>query len=276
MEPEPYPHLPPSSDELVVDDGEPMETARHSQQMMILIQSLEDAWRGRDDFYVGGNMFLYFSETQARRNDFRGPDVFVVLNTTRRERKAWVVWEEDGKTPDVIIELLFDRTEKVDRGEKMRIYAARLKVGEYFLFDPFSGLLEGYELDVLHGAYVPKKPTAQGRLRCEQMGLYRPPHDHGRAWVVYAVQSGALEIGTYAGVADGDGHRLVRRDTSLLRPGEARAYLPGDIHDTHCVTEDALVLRFTERDLRHEDQVERMVTRFVDQDGEWFAPHRPA
>jgi hypothetical protein len=110
----------------------------------------------------------------------------------------------------------------------------------------------------------------------EQMGLYRPPHDHGRAWVVYAVQSGALEIGTYASVADADGHRLVRRDTSLLRPGEARAYLPGDIHDTHCGTEDALVLRFTERDLRHEDQVERMVTRFVEQGGEWFAPHRPA
>jgi hypothetical protein len=110
----------------------------------------------------------------------------------------------------------------------------------------------------------------------EQLGLYRPPHDHGRAWVVYAVQSGALEIGTYARVADADGDRLVRRDTGLLRPGEARAYLPGDIHDTQCVTDDALVLRFTERDLRHEDQVERMVTRFVERDGSWFAPRRAA
>ena len=110
----------------------------------------------------------------------------------------------------------------------------------------------------------------------EQMGLYRSPHDHGRAWVVYAVQSGALEIGTYATVSDAEGQRLVRRDTSLLRPGDARAYLPGDIHDTHCVTQDALVLRFTERDLRHEDQVERRLTRFVDRDGEWFAPELSA
>lgn len=106
----------------------------------------------------------------------------------------------------------------------------------------------------------------------ERMGLYRPPHDHGRAWVVYAVQSGALEIGTYAKVADPDGQRLVRRDTTILRPGEARAYLPGDIHDTHCVTESALVFRFTERDLRHEDQVEGRVTRFVERDGAWLAP----
>lgn len=107
----------------------------------------------------------------------------------------------------------------------------------------------------------------------EQGGLYRPPHDHGRAWVVYAVQSGELEVGTYAKVADpGGGERLVRRETIVLRPGEARAYLPGDIHDTRCLTESALVFRFTERDLRREDQVERRVTRFVDRDGEWFAP----
>lgn len=103
----------------------------------------------------------------------------------------------------------------------------------------------------------------------EPMGLYRPPHDHGRAWVVYAVQSGALEIGTYARVDDSAGQRLVRRDINILRPGEARAYLPGDIHDTHCLTDSALVFRFTERDLRHEDQVERMVTRYVERGGAW-------
>lgn len=106
----------------------------------------------------------------------------------------------------------------------------------------------------------------------EQKGLYRPPHDHGRAWVVYAVQSGALEIGTYAKVEDQAAGRLVRRDTNILRPGEAKAYLPGDIHDTQCLTDSALVFRFTERDLRHEDQVERMVTRFVERDGAWVAP----
>lgn len=106
----------------------------------------------------------------------------------------------------------------------------------------------------------------------EQEGLYRPPHDHGRAWVVYAVQSGELEVGTYGRVKDEADERLVRRDSTVLRPGEARAYLPGDVHDTRCRTERALVLRFTERDLRHEDQVERKVTRFVERDGHWRAP----
>jgi Uma2 family endonuclease len=148
-----------------------MESARHYEQMVMLIGSLRNGFRDRDDLYVAGDMFLYFSETQSRRNDFRGPDVFVVLGTTQRERRAWVVWEEDGRTPDVIIELLSDTTEKIDRGDKMRIYARTLHVAEYFLFDPFSGVLEGYELDAVHGKYVPKAPDALGRVSCEQLGL---------------------------------------------------------------------------------------------------------
>ena len=107
----------------------------------------------------------------------------------------------------------------------------------------------------------------------ENEGLYRPPHDHGRAWVVYGVQSGELEIRTYANVQSPSGEpRLVLRDSSLLRPGEARAYLPGDIHDTRCVTASALLFRFTERDLRREDQVERKLTRFVERGGYWTVP----
>jgi len=103
----------------------------------------------------------------------------------------------------------------------------------------------------------------------ENQGLYRPPHDHGRAWVVYGVQSGALEVRTWEKVP---GPRLALRDTHVLAAGEARAYLPGEIHDTRCLTETALLFRFTERDLRREDQVERKLTRFVEQDGHWTVP----
>lgn len=107
----------------------------------------------------------------------------------------------------------------------------------------------------------------------ENGGLYRPPHDHGRAWVVYGVQSGALEIRTYARVEGPSGEtRLVLRGADIVEAGEARAYLPGDIHDTRCVTDTALIYRFTERDLRHEDQVERKLTRFVERDGRWTVP----
>lgn len=103
----------------------------------------------------------------------------------------------------------------------------------------------------------------------EPAGLYRPPHDHGRGWVVYAVQDGAIEMGSYARVEDPDGAvRLVQRDSTLVRAGQAMVYLPGDIHDTRCV-ESALLFRFTERDLRVEDRQEGRVTRYHQRNGVW-------
>ena len=54
----------------------------------------------------------------------------------------------------------------------------------------------------------------------ESAGLYRPPHDHGRAWVIYAVQQGEIEMGTYARIEKPDGSaKLVKRNSTPVRPG---------------------------------------------------------
>jgi hypothetical protein len=104
----------------------------------------------------------------------------------------------------------------------------------------------------------------------EQAGLYRPPHDHGRAWVIYAIQQGEIEMGSYARIETPDGHvTLVKRDSTLVRPGQVRVYLPGDIHDTQCISGPALLFRFTERDLKKEDKEDHRVTRYVERDGVW-------
>lgn len=60
-------------------------------------------------------------------------------------------------------------------------------------------LLEGPATRELH------REAANGFMllaHTEEKGLYRPPHDHGRAWVVYGVQSGELDVGTYVQVQD--------------------------------------------------------------------------
>lgn len=104
----------------------------------------------------------------------------------------------------------------------------------------------------------------------EQAGLYRPPHDHGRGWVIYAIQQGEIEMRTYARVEDPDGSvRLVKRGSTVVRPGQAQVYLPGDIHDTRCISGPTLLFRFTERDLKKEDKDEHRVTRYIERDGVW-------
>ena len=105
----------------------------------------------------------------------------------------------------------------------------------------------------------------------ETIGLYRPPHDHGRSWVIYVVQSGEIEMSSYVRTLDQEGRvQLVKRDSTLVQSGQAMVYLPGDIHDTCCVSETALLFRFTERDLKKEDKEEGKVTRFVERDGIWI------
>lgn len=105
----------------------------------------------------------------------------------------------------------------------------------------------------------------------ETEGLYRPPHDHGRSWVMYAVVEGTVAMGTYACLSSPNGQpNLVKRDSTLMSAGQVQVYLPGDIHDTICLTGPALLLRFTERDLRIEKE-ERRVTRYVDRGGAWSA-----
>lgn len=165
------PNPPPGEDDLPCDDGEPMETELHRKQMHLLTESLELAWHDRNDVYVSGNMAIYFSERQIKNNDFRGPDVFVVLNTARRVRKSWVVWQEGGRTPDVVIELLSPTTEPIDRGEKMEVYAKLLHVDHYYLFDPLTLAFEGYSLDLAKREYVRMDPLADGDLLCPRLGL---------------------------------------------------------------------------------------------------------
>ncbi|MFO0662955.1 MAG: hypothetical protein U0174_03335 [Polyangiaceae bacterium] len=99
----------------------------------------------------------------------------------------------------------------------------------------------------------------------ESAGLYRPPHDHGMGWVIYAVQRGETEMRTYARVHDEEGRvRLVKRDATILRAGDVGVYLPGDIHDTRCLSSSLLLYRFTSRDLKQE-----RVTRYAQRNGIW-------
>lgn len=160
----------PAQDSLPSDDGIPMETQRHKMQMDLLVDSLYSWVTKREGGgYVGGNMFVYFSPNQVRNQDYRGPDVFVVLDVPVRERKSWVVWEE-GKGPDMVIELLSESTTEQDKTTKKLIYQNQLRVPEYVWYNPFdSEEFAGFELQ--NGIYTPLPLDEQKRLVSQRLGL---------------------------------------------------------------------------------------------------------
>jgi Uma2 family endonuclease len=155
-------------------DEPPLETELHLRQIILLLQCLEWVWRDRNDFYAVGNLTIYYSPRQLKSEYFRGPDFFVVLGTERKTRKSWVVWEEDGKYPNVILEILSDSTAKTDKGLKKTIYQDTFRTPDYFWFDPYTQEFAGFHL--VDGQYEPLQPNPQGFLWSQQLGLYLGVH----------------------------------------------------------------------------------------------------
>lgn len=138
--------------------------------MTLLIQCLEWLWQNRKDFYASGNLTIYYSPRQRKSENFWGPDFFVVLETERKPPKSWVVWEEEGKYPNVIIEIISDSTGDTDKGLKKQIYQDIFRTPDYFWFDPETLEFSGFHL--LDGEYQPLEQNPQGWLWSQQLGLY--------------------------------------------------------------------------------------------------------
>lgn len=170
------------------DDGEPMENERERIQINLTLDLVDHAWHDRDDFYAGGNMFVYFSTEQARtvtaeindptlpRKTFRGPDVFIVCNVDGSyRRQKWVVWDEDGHYPDVIFEFLSPSTRQRDLGEKKTLYEQTFHTREYFCYEYIdlsaTPRIYGWRLDA-QGHYQPLAPNERGWLWSEELQLW--------------------------------------------------------------------------------------------------------
>ncbi len=187
--------LPPTQYDLPCSDGNKMETFRHKLQMDLLIETLQPWLRARSDGFVGGDMFVYYSLEQVKNKDFKGPDFYAVIGVPKGERLSWVCWEE-GKSPDVVIELLSPSTAKYDKTKKKDIYQNAMKVGEYYWYDPFdSNDLKGFQIQ--NGRYQELQPNAQGNLPSYSLGLQLVRwdgeyYDVAATWLRWAYPDGTL------------------------------------------------------------------------------------
>ncbi len=166
---------------LELDSDEPeLESDLHREQIDLLIRLLKYFWRDRSDIYVSGNLTVYYNDQQLKSRDFRGPDVFVVLDAEKRDRKSWVIWNEGGKYPNLVIELLSSSTARVDRGKKKQLYQDIWRLPNYFWFDPESQEFAGFKL--VDSKYEAIAPNNRGHLWSEQLELYLGIHHNQLRW----------------------------------------------------------------------------------------------
>ena len=159
------------SNELWSDEPQ-LETPLHLEQIIILLTCLKCWWQERSDFFASGNISIYYEKQQikGKPHKFRGPDFFVVLNTEPKERKSWVVWQEDNRFPNLIIEILSDKTAKTDRTTKKTLYQDTFKTPEYFWFHPETLEFAGFRL--VEGSYQPIAVNHQGWRWSEELDLF--------------------------------------------------------------------------------------------------------
>ncbi len=164
--------------ELLEEDGEPLESEWHALQIPLLIELVRQHLGDPHHYYCAGNMFIYYSKEQAdavreNRAAFKGPDFFVVRDVDGTQlRKYWVTWQEGGRYPDLVIELVSPKTVRKDKEENLRFYATVLRVPEYFWYDPDRNELRGFRLDVQRLEYVPIEPNEQGWLWSNVLEAY--------------------------------------------------------------------------------------------------------
>jgi Uma2 family endonuclease len=178
----------PRLNDYPTSDGKPMaETDWHRILMAALIEMLEAFFAARRRVYVSGNLLLYYEQGNRRRHV--SPDVFVVRGVEKRLRENYLLWEE-GRAPQVVIELTSSGTRREGQRTKRRLYQDTLKVREYFLFDPNADYLnpplQGYRLR--QGVYQPIQPR-HGRLPSQELGLYL--ERDGRTLRLWNPQTGA-------------------------------------------------------------------------------------
>lgn len=128
-------------------DGQPMAESDYQLIWLVyLLDALRTYFAEQDDVYIGANLMMYFDEGDATA--VVAPDIFFVRGVSKKLRDTYKVWEE-GKVPDLVIEILSKSSVYNDKAMKRGLYAD-LGVQEYILFDPkfhyLKPALLGYQL----------------------------------------------------------------------------------------------------------------------------------
>jgi hypothetical protein len=154
-----YDELLPNLDELVTEDGKPVDNLYVEKLYKLLIEPLFTSWRPPGE---PGRLFVAMSNVgwfTTGQDPPLVPDVMLSLDVVQRdpatrEGRSYFQWIL-GKPPDLAIEVVSD--DRADEpGEKMRL-SERRRLPYYVIHDPLGvydgGILRGYQLQGT--SYVP-------------------------------------------------------------------------------------------------------------------------
>src|SRR5262245_56911811 len=97
----------PNTDQLITEDGQPVDGFYSERQMRLLAESLTASWKPGRPFIVGANVGIFY----INENPAIVPDVFVSVDVktdpdySSKAGKSYLLWNK-GKPPDIVIEVV--------------------------------------------------------------------------------------------------------------------------------------------------------------------------
>ena len=165
----PVPPVDVDDDGYPYGDEAPMEGDHHDAARRYASDALETRLKHREDVYVAGDRGLYFQ--RGSRSALVAPDLLVAFDVRGRGlRNSYKVWEE-GKVPDLVLEILSEASWKRDVNAKPDLYRD-LGIPEYWILDLLGKLdvpITGRRLTPV--GYETVEPDESGRLVSDVLGL---------------------------------------------------------------------------------------------------------
>ena len=104
-------------------DGQPMgDSTLQIRWIFTLFGNIDALFHDRVDIFVAANLFWYPVEGKPRI--VTAPDVMVAFGRPKGERRVYKQWEEGGKAPQVVFEVL-SHTNTVAEMEEKRLWYQR-------------------------------------------------------------------------------------------------------------------------------------------------------
>jgi len=176
-------------------DGQPMADNTEQFHWIVLLKNNLDALFADDpNVLVVGDLLWYPVEGQPKIR--RAPDVTVVFGRPKGRRGSYRQWEEDNIAPQVTFEIRSPRNTDDELDEKRAFYD-RYGVEEYYLYDPDSNALSGWQrqgsrlvaLPDMH-EWVSPRLGIRFAWSDDDLVLYRPD---GTRFLSYEELSGSYE-----------------------------------------------------------------------------------
>ena len=135
-------------EDLATEDDTPVDNILSEKQQRLLTEPLYGCWPGPEERAPGHRGFMAMANVglfYALHEPPLVPDMMLALDVpglgpdlSRKANRSYFVWEQAGKPPAVVIEVVSNR-EGGEDGEKIRKYAAA-GVNYYVIFDPWRQL----------------------------------------------------------------------------------------------------------------------------------------